>query len=93
MAIADQDNNSSPRASNNIKVASLAAAANANCMNKEGRIGKWRSKTDSEYNFKWVVLWVTITNVIIFFVQNYTVTTEGTKWSSMHGWSPGMIQS
>ena len=52
MAIADQDNNSSPRASNNIKVASLAAAANANCMNKESRIGKWRSKTDSDYNFK-----------------------------------------
>lgn len=36
MAIADQDNNSSPRASNNLKVASLrgeaAAASNANCI-------------------------------------------------------------
>ena len=43
MAIADQDNNSSPRASNNLKVASLrgeaAAASNANCItNPQSRI-------------------------------------------------------
>ena len=90
MAIADQDNNSSPRASNNIKVASLAAAANANCMNKESRIGKCWRKTG--HNFKWVPI-TNRTYDFIYFLQNYTVTTEETKWSSMHGWSPGMIQS
>ena len=66
MAIADQDNNSSPRASNNIKVASLAAAANANCMNKESRIGKWWRKTD--HNFKWVP----ITNRTYKFTELYS---------------------
>ena len=56
MAIADQDNNSSPRASNNLKVASLASAvaANANCISVERRIEETFNNTDTDMEYAWL---------------------------------------